>query len=181
MIFKSSRILWMADILIVVWPWTQVFNSIVVFVLFNNGCTGIKTDVLWFNMYFCQLFISKWMESQYKSINYQSYLFPTCTCHHLPSNSCSMFGIRDEILSGEWNWGNDEAREIRWEWSEMEKARDEGVWICRCETVFSGVKNKQKRRSARRHCMKVRRIQGSDSAYFGRFNDRTVVTCDSYI
>ena len=37
---------------------------------------------------------------------------------------CSMFGIRDEISSGEWYWGNDETREIRWEWSEMEKARD---------------------------------------------------------
>jgi len=29
--------------------------------------------------------------------------------------------------------------------------------------------------------VKVRRIEGSDSGYFGRFNDKTVVTCDSYI
>jgi hypothetical protein len=37
------------------------------------------------------------------------------------------------------------------------------------------------RRLTRRHCVEVRRIQGSDSAYFGRFNDRTVVICVSYI
>ena len=30
-------------------------------------------------------------------------------------NYCSMFGIRDEISSGEWYWGNDETRKIRWE------------------------------------------------------------------
>jgi hypothetical protein len=35
--------------------------------------------------------------------------------------------------------------------------------------------------SRRKDCVKGKRIQGSDSAYFGRFNDKTVVTCDSYI
>ena len=62
-------------------------------------------------------------------------------------------------------------------WKRPETKADES----RGERRFLAGRNRAERRLTRRHCVEVRRIQGSDSAYFGRFNDMTVVTCVSYI
>jgi hypothetical protein len=86
-------------------------------------------------------------------------------------NKCSMFGIRDEISSGigrtmkpERSDGSD----LRWKRSETKADEPRG------QKVLAGRKQAE-RRSTRRHCAEIRRIKGSDSAYFGRFNNRTVV------
>ena len=82
-----------------------------------------------------------------------------------------MFGIMDEISSGIWE--NDETREIRWEdlrWKRSETKADEP----RGQEVSAGRKEAE-RRLKRRQSAEIRGIKGNDSAYFGRFNNRTVV------
>ena len=46
---------------------------------------------------------------------------------------------------------------------------------------FSGNKGSREKIDQKTECAEIRRIKGSDSAYFGRFSNRTVVTCVSYI
>ena len=63
----------------------------------------------------------------------------------------------------------------------MKPERSDGSDLRWKRSETKAERKQAERRLTRRHCVEVRRIQGSDSAYFGRFNDRTVVICVSYI